>query len=97
MTLGQVMRSIPARPGRKRLTFEEVLAARRPAVFEDFGDSLLFLDGEVFILRDIEHKGDIGATPPVLDPRLLVHAVGIETGWRHAEGCDCQLCSTHAA
>lgn len=93
----QVLRRIPARPGHRRLTFEEVLACRRPAVFRDFGDSLFFLDGQVFILCDLDPRVDPEVIPPVLDLRSLVHAVGIETGWRHAEECDCRCCATHAA
>ncbi len=89
MTRDQVLSSIPKRRGRKILSFEEVLASRRPAVFEDFGDSLLYLSGEVFIMRDADPE----APPPVLDLSRLSHAVGIETGWRHAEDCDCDFCA----
>ena len=97
MTVGQVQKRIPARPGSKRLGFDEVLASRRPAVYEDFGDSLLYLDGEVFILGDIDPGSDAAAMAPVLDARVLVHAVGVETGWRHEADCDCSCCAAHPA
>ena len=97
MTLGQVVRSIPVRQGRKLLSFDEVVASQRPAVFSDFGDSLLYLRGEVFILRDLDLGAGDAVEPPVLDAHLMLHAVGIETGWRHAEGCDCDVCSKAAA
>ena len=92
MTREQVLSSIRDRRGRKILTFEEVVASQRAAVFEDFGDSLLYLGGEVFIMRDAGPK----TPPPVLDLSRLTHAVGIETGWRHAAGCDCDFCAPAA-
>jgi hypothetical protein len=97
MMLRQVVRNVPARPGRRRLTFDEVLECRRPAVFQDFGDWLLYLDGQVYILRDVDPRDDPEATPPVLDSRYLAHPAGIETGWRHSHDCDCELCSAVAA
>lgn len=97
MTLGQIAKSVLARQGRKRLTFVEVVASRRPAVFEDFGDSLLYLDGEVFILKDVDLLADAPVEPPVLDPRATIHAVGIETGWHHVVDCDCDICTRIAA
>lgn len=96
MRLDQVVRSMPAHPGRKVLSFDEVVASRRTAVFQEFGDLLLYLGGTVFILRDADSRARPDVTPPVLDPSSLVHAVGIETGWRHAEGCDCDFCFADA-
>lgn len=90
--LDQVVQSIPAQPGRKVLSFDEVVASRRTAVFQEFGDLLLYLGGTVFILRDADSRAHPDVTPPVLDPSLLAYAVGIETGWRHAEDCDCDFC-----
>jgi len=95
MTLDQVVRSIPAQLGRNMLTFDEVVASRRAAVFREFGDLLLYLGDKVFILQDSDPHTHPDAAPPVIDPHSLVHAVGIETGWRHAEGCDCDFCSAH--
>jgi hypothetical protein len=92
MTREQVLRSIPKQRGRKMLTFEEVVASQRPAVFEDFGDSLFYLRGEVFVMRGADPQ----APPPVLDLSRLTHAVGIETGWRHPRSCDCEFCSPGA-
>jgi hypothetical protein len=96
MQLDDIARTIPARPGRVVLTFEEVIASRRPAVFAEFGDFLLYLDGRVFILEDADLLAGAGAALPVLDQSLLVHAVGIECGWRHDEGCACRFCSANA-
>lgn len=96
MRLDQVVRCIPAQPGHKVLSFDEVVMSRRTAVFQEFGDLLLYLDGRVFVLRGVDPHAHPHVTPPVLDPSALMHAVGIETGWRHAEGCDCDLCSEYA-
>jgi hypothetical protein len=99
--LEQIMRSVPARLGARMLTFEEVTASRRTALFQEFGDLLLYLDDTVFILQDEDSGADPGKTPAVLDLHSLAHAVGVEIGWRHAEGCDCDLCTdapqAHAA
>ena len=93
MTLEQVVRRMPSRLGPKRLSFEEVVASGRTAVFQEFDDLLLYLDGTVFILKDADPRGAAHTTPPVLETRALVHAVGIESGWRHAGGCDCPVCA----
>ena len=93
MTLEQVAREMPSRLGRRRLSFEEVVASGRTAVFQEFGDLLLYLEGTVFILKDADPPSDVQATTPVLEPRALVHAVGFESGWRHAAGCDCPVCA----
>jgi hypothetical protein len=92
MTLDEIACSVPARPGHRTLAFDEVVASGRPAVFQEFGDSLLYFGGEVFILCDLDLHARPGTTPPVLERRALVHAVGFETGWHHCEGCDCDYC-----
>jgi hypothetical protein len=72
-------------PGQRRLSAEEVLASGRPALFDDFGECLLFVDGQLLNLRAAGPSPD-GA---LLPERVLPAAVGIEVGWRHARGCDC--------
>ncbi len=96
MTPDEIAHSVPARPGHKTLAFDEVVASGRPAVFREFGDSLLYLGGEVFILRDLDLFAPSNARPPVLEQCALVHAVGFETGWHHGEGCECDYCSGDA-
>jgi hypothetical protein len=93
MRLNQILEGISAQPGRKMLSFDEVMASDRPAVFREFGDSLLYVDGRVYILNGIDLLGDPEIAPPVLDPEYSVRAVGIEVGWRHVEGCDCEYCT----
>ena len=93
MTLEEVVREMPPRLGRKRLSFEEVVSSGRTAVFQEFGDLLLYLEGTVFVLKDADPRGAAHTTPPVLERRALAHAVGIESGWRHAAGCNCPVCA----
>ena len=93
MMLSQVVPNIPVRLGRKRLTFDEVVENRRVALFHEFGDSLLYIDGEVFVLQGADLFGHPDATLLVLDARSVVSAVGFETGWHHARDCDCRACS----
>jgi hypothetical protein len=90
MTLDQVVSSIPSRLGRKMLTFDEVMASKRPAVYEEYGDLLVYLHETVFVVQGSGAHAD--AMPTAIDPRSLGSAIGIETGWRHAEGCDCHVC-----
>ena len=81
--------------GRKRLTFEEVLVAGQPAVYRQFGDHLLYVDGRFF---DVREPGaptpiEVGASSSLRDAHAAHRAVGIEYGWRHAADCSCSYCS----
>ena len=76
-------------PGQRRLSAEEVLASGRPALFDDFGERLLFVDGQLFDLRAAGLSPDGAPLPEPLPERVLRAGVGIELGWRHARGCDC--------
>lgn len=76
-------------PGQRRLSAKEVLATGRPALFDDFGECLLFVDGQLFDLRAAGLSLDGARLPEPLPERVLRAAVGIEWGWRHARGCDC--------
>lgn len=86
-----------ATAGRRHFTFEEVLAAGRPAMYRKFGDHLLFLGGRVFDVGKPGAPVEVGvaARPeepmPVVADRAL--SVGIEYGWRHAAGCPCSYCT----
>ena len=83
---------IMATAGRRRLTFEEVLAAGRPAVYRKFGDHLLYVGGRLFDVREPERRHRSRSAIAVAAPDEHEHArlsVGIEYGWRHAAGCSC--------
>jgi len=62
-----------------------VVAAGLPAVFQDFGEHLIYRDGTIF---DAAH----GGSEPILVVDGLDEAVGLEFGWRHASGCGCCYC-----
>ena len=78
--------------GRTRLTFEQVRQTRVPAVFQKYGERVLFLDDRVFLFD--EDDGDLGhsAGPTVIDASAI-EEVGIEYGWRHAYDCHCRFCA----
>lgn len=84
-----------ATAGRRRFTFEEVLAAGQPAMYRKFGDHLLFLDGRVFDVGQPSAPIEVGVASrpeehrPVADRAL---SVGIEYGWHHAADCPCSYC-----
>jgi len=64
-----------------------VVAAGLPAVFQDFGEHLLYRDGTIF---DAAHGA---AETPILRVDQLDETVGLEFGWRHAGGCACSYCT----
>ncbi len=91
--------AIMATAGRRRLTFEEVLAAGQPAVYQKFGDHLLYIDGRFFDVREPGSPIEVGLASQPEEPEPLVarRAVGVEYGWRHAADCGCSYCSAREA
>jgi hypothetical protein len=78
------------------LSLEEVRASGLPAFFFDYDEHLLYLDGELFDLRDGDAAWQTGSRPSPLPRCILEDGVGIEHGWRHAGDCRCHVCSTRA-
>ncbi len=78
--------------GRRRLSFREVVGSGQPAVYRQFGDSLLFVDGTLFDVRTPGSPIKLGLKLPPDDPHFARRAVGIEYGWRHALHCPCDVC-----
>lgn len=78
-----------SRPPR-RLSLADVVSAGRPAVYQQYDERVLFIDGRIFDASDpgllakisLDMTGDSRAT------------VGLEFGWRQAVGCSCPFCST---
>ena len=83
-----------AAAGRRRLTFDEVLAAGKPAVFRKFGDHLLYAGGHLFDVREPGAPVEVGLTPSAPESIAAERAmtVGIEYGWRHEADCPCSFC-----
>jgi len=73
---------------RPRLSLEDVVAAGLPAVFQDFGEHLIYRDGTIF---DSAHDGPLGEHAIHVGDGLD-ETVGLEFGWRHASGCGCCYC-----
>jgi hypothetical protein len=87
-----------AAAGRRRLTFDEVLAAGRPAVYRKFGDHLLYVGGRVFDVREPDAPVEVGLAPATPEPAAAqMTTVGIEYGWRHEADCACSFCESDAA
>jgi hypothetical protein len=65
-----------------------VVAAGLPAVYQNFGEHLVYRDGTIFDAT----RGGPPAEHPILVVDSLDEAVGLEFGWRHAGGCACAFC-----
>jgi hypothetical protein len=78
--------------GRRRLSLEEVRESGLPALFFDYGDALLYLDGQLFNARDWVASDLASTPPPPLPAQILEAGVGIEYGWQHAADCTCRFC-----
>jgi hypothetical protein len=91
---GMLMKMAAA--GRRRLTFDEVRAAGKPAVYRKFGDHLLYVGGRLFDVSEPDAPVEVGMTPAqaaresVAAERAVT--VGIEYGWRHEADCPCSFC-----
>jgi hypothetical protein len=77
---------------RALLSLDEVRASALPAYFYDYSEELLYLDGELFDLRDVEAAARTGVDPLPLPRDILENGVGLEYGWRHVAGCVCHCC-----
>ena len=82
----------PAARSRVLLSLAEVRASGLPAFFFDHGEHLLYMDGELFDLRDGDAAWQAGSRPLPLPRQILESGVGIELGWRHAADCRCHSC-----
>jgi hypothetical protein len=88
----QVVKLTIGRAGSTRLSFEQARQSQLPAVFEDYGEHILILDGRVFVFGDRDRAHGLSLCPKVLDVTLLEGWIGIEYGWRHSDACRCRFC-----
>jgi hypothetical protein len=95
MADGRLIESVLAEASRakRRLSFEEVLEAGLPAVYQQYGDRLLYMDGRIFDASDPSSLAEI----PLIVAGAAEQAVGVEFGWRHAGDCPCLFCSKRSA
>ena len=75
------------------LSLAEVRETGLPALFLDFGEALLYLDGEIFEVDASLAPLHAGAHPIPLPAVILATDVGIDYGWHHAGHCECRFCS----
>jgi hypothetical protein len=75
------------------LSLAEVRETGLPALLLDFGESLLYLDGEIFEVDASLAPLRVGAHPVPLPAVILATGVGIDYGWHHAGHCACRFCS----
>ena len=75
------------------LSLAEVRETGLPALLLDFGESLLYLDGEIFEVDASGAPLPVGAAPIPLPAVILATGVGIDYGWHHARHCACRFCS----
>jgi hypothetical protein len=75
------------------LSLAEVRDSGLPALLLDFGEALLYLNGEIFEV-DASFAPLRADSPPVpLPAAILASGVGIDYGWHHAGHCACRYCS----
>jgi hypothetical protein len=79
------------------LSLDDVMACGVPARFCDYGEALLFVNGEVYDVRRCEAGEWGGSLPEPLPRQVLESGVGIEYGWQHMGDCDCPHCSGEPA
>ena len=90
MANGQKVKGVFAKARRapRRLSLADVVSVGLPAVYQQFGDQLIYMDGSIFDASDPSLIAEIVNVADESD-----RAVGLEFGWRHADGCSCLVCS----
>ncbi len=76
---------------RRRLSIQEVLEAGLPAVYQQYGDRLIYLDGRILDVSDPAAPAEVVVISP--DSPDAARQVGLEFGWRHVSGCLCANCA----
>ena len=82
---------------KRRLSSVDVLALGAPALFEDFGERLLYADGRLIDLVAARQSRDGTLVAPLLPVSLIESGVGLEFGWHHAAVCACAACRPASA
>jgi hypothetical protein len=93
---GHISNATSGARSRALLSLDEVRASALPAYFYDYSEELLYLDGQLFDLRDVEAAERAGVDPLPLPREILENGVGLEYGWRHVAGCACHCCRQRA-
>jgi hypothetical protein len=88
--------SLGAAQAARLLALGEVKESGLPAFFFDYGEVLLYLEGDLFSVQ----AGDGARDQPVLvplPPGIMGRGLGIEYGWRHLLDCSCCFCAGKTA
>ena len=78
------------------LSLAQVREVGLPALFLDYGEALLYLEGDVFDVDATRAPLRAGSGPIPLPAAILASGVGIDYGWHHAGDCACRFCSSAA-
>ena len=82
----------------RTLSLSEVTSLGEPALFLDYGETLLYEHGVLYDLNETALRNPGEYPPEELPSQILDHGTGIEYGWHHLIGCDCRTClERHAA
>ena len=79
------------------LSLNEVASLGAPALFLDYGETLLYENGVLYDLHETLEGGAGRFPPEKLPVEVLEHGTGIEYGWYHLVGCDCPACRKRLA
>lgn len=90
--VGDLVARLAQTRGKRRLSSADVLAAGEPALFDDFGERLLYADGQLIDLVAKRRSRDGALIAPLLPVSIIETAVGLEFGWHHAAACTCAAC-----
>ena len=74
------------------LSLDDVRKSGQLAFFHAFGDDLVYLHGTVYCVPSQAESRDPGELVRQPDAYPVTTVAGIEFGWHHLEGCDCDLC-----
>jgi hypothetical protein len=83
-------RNSQARQG--SLSLDDVRQSGQLAFFRVFGENLIYLHGTVYSLPSTDDNQDVEQLVRHPDAYPVTSCTGIEFGWYHLEGCDCDLC-----
>jgi hypothetical protein len=87
MEQAEVRQLIAGGHRRRRLSLAEVRESGLPAIFVDYGETLLYHDNRLYNIRNLAAGADV--EPLRLPESVLERGLGIEQGWYHLAGCEC--------
>jgi len=74
------------------LSLDDVRKSGQLAFFHAFGDNLVYLHGTVYSVPSQTESSDPEELIRQPDAYAVTAGAGIEFGWYHREGCECEFC-----